>query len=336
MWNDYNSENTDVVLYTKVGFSRNVRGYNFPSKMSTEDSLVILSEVEEFSRKAGLKFVRTESLSKEARLNLVTNGNMPINMARNPENTAFVSNEDESVNLLVNGMDHFLVQSICQGYNVEECYSKAEKLTVELEKNFDIAYSERMGFLTASPKSLGTGLSISFLVSIPGIERGGIFSKLQQRLNSCDWEIFTLVDSPTRIGSLYVIRNHTTLGVSETKTIERAITLINDVLKVEKSAREVHYKRSKLMFEDNYYRAYGILKYCRKIDVNEALDSLGWLRMGNKLIEEQEVSIDLEKIIRMTDRIWLSKKVSNGETSEKGNELRAQVLRAIMEGDNLK
>lgn len=337
MWNDINSDNTDIVLYTKVGFARNMRGYNFPSKLGAEDSLVILSEAEEFSRKAGLKFVRTEELSKEARLDLVTNKNMPIYMARKPDNTAFASNEDESVNLLVNVKDHFYVQSLSQGFNVEECYAKAEKLTVELEKNFDIAYSERVGFLTSSPKDLGTGLSISFLVSIPSIERCGAMGKLQQRLSSSDWEIITAVDSNGRVGSLYTICNHTTLGVSEAKIIERANQLIKEIMNVEKSTREVLYKRNKLFFEDSYYRAYGTLKYCRKIDVNEALESLGWLRMGDKIIDkEQGVNVDLEKIMRITDKVSLAKKVSNGETSEKGNELRAQVIRAILEGDDVR
>lgn len=335
MWYNEMGENSDIIISSSVAVVRNIRGFNFPDSMNAEEKEAVLESASDFASKVKMKFVRDDELSNEAKFNLLNNKIIGFDFVKETDGKGLLINDDESLSVLVNQYNHFKIQGFCSGSKVDDLFSKVEKLAVEVEKNFDIAFSERLGFLTSRPYQVGTGLRVSFLVSIPGIEKGGAMIKLLGRLNSLDWKLVPYVGdvNAKKTGSLYEVFNTATLGVTEQKTFERALVVLKDIIKVERMCRDVIYSKSKLIVEDQYYRAYGLIKYCKKIELPEALEALGWLRLAHNMINDDELNLDVNKINRMTDCICTEMRHSKNASSIKLGESRANKIRAIMEGD---
>lgn len=335
MWYNESGDNTDIVLASKVTIIRNVRGYQFPGKMNEDEQIALLGAAEAFAPSVNMSFVSTKDMTNDQRLEFLNNKMINLEFAQNSSGKGLLYNEDKSISVLVNNNNHFTVQGICNGSKVDSLFGKVEKVATEIEKKFDVAFSETLGFLTAKPIETGTGLRVSFLVSIPGIEKGGLAQKINNRLSSLDWKMVPYVgDSNKKTGNIYTIFNLSTLGVTESKIYERALTVLNDVLKVERMCREALYNKNKLAIEDYFYRAYGVLKYCRKIELDEALEAVGWLRFGFDQISEKDLDIDLLKINKITDRICTELRNTNFSNSFKFSEARAKQIRAILEGED--
>lgn len=336
MWYNELGDNTDIVLASKVTIIRNVRGYQFPGKMNEEEQNAILDSAELFAPSVDMSFVGAKDLTNEQRLEFLNNKMINLDFAQNGAGRGILYNEDKSLSILVNHKNHFTVQGICNGSKVENLFGKVEKIATEIEKKFDVAFSETLGFLTAKPIETGTGLRVSFLVSIPGIDKGGVSQKLMSRLGSLDWKMVPYVGDPNgkKTGNIYSVFNLSTLGVTEAKIYERAITVLNDIVKVERMCREALYSKNKLAIEDYFYRAYGVLKYSRKIELDEALEAVGWLRFGYEQIADKDLALDILKINKITNRICTELRNTNFSTSYKLSEARAKQIRAILEGDD--
>lgn len=336
MWYNEAGENTDVFLSSKVAIVRNIRGYAFPIKMSAEDMETVCDKAKDFADKMGMNYLSAEDLSNKQKLAFLKHDIISIEFAKEVAGKGLMINGDESLSIVVNQFNHFKAQAMCNGSNIEKVFTDVERLAVELEKEFDVAYSEKYGFLTSRPFYVGTGLRISFIVSIPGVEKSGILPKLLGRLNSLDWKMIPYVGevNSKKTGNLYEIFNTSTLGITEEKIYERAQIVISDILKVERMCRDAIYSKKKIIVEDQYYRAYGMLKYCRKLELSEALEALGWLRLGHSLIEDSDIGIDLIKINDMTARICTEIKNSQGSDTLKNGEARAKQIQSIMEGDD--
>jgi protein arginine kinase len=76
---------------------------------------------------------------------------------------------DESVSLMINEEDHLRMQGFAPGFDVGTAFRRANDLDDQIAPGLDIAYSERMGFLTACPTNLGTGMRVSVLIHLPGL-----------------------------------------------------------------------------------------------------------------------------------------------------------------------
>ncbi|MCQ2467395.1 MAG: hypothetical protein MJ166_07765 [Clostridia bacterium] len=335
MWYDEIGENNDIILSSCVSVVRNIRGYKFPTKMDAEEKEFVLTSAEAFAKENDMKFVRLEELSDGQRVEFLRHKIANIEELQNPSGKGLVISDDESLSIVVNQGNHFRIQGNCNGGDINSIFWAVEKLAVNVEKKFDIAFSERLGFLSSNPFEVGTGLRVSFIISVPAIEKGGVMPKVLQRLNSLDWKMVPYIgDGNKRTGNLYEVYSTSTLGVTEKKIYERAITVLEDIVKVERMCREAIYNKNKIIVEDQYFRSYGMLKYCQKLELSEALEALGWLRLAHSMIKDNSVDLDLTKINKMTDRICTEMKHLKGNASIKVETARAKQIRAILEGES--
>lgn len=292
-WYEENGENSDVVLTSRMVVRRNIKGYSFPSKMDEDERETVQHLVTAKAEELGYK-VKLEEPS----------ANIPDALKKRGGDAMFHS-DDEAVGAMINKLNHLTFYGNIRGSNVKEMFSRVEKMVIDFERAFDIAYSERLGFLTAEPQNVGSGITIDIIVVIPGIVRSGTLPSLQKRLAVAEWRLKPYVgdQSNKRPETVYTLTNVATLGVGEDKLYERAMVIINDILRVERMCREAIYKKNKLVVEDQYYRAYGLLKYCRRIELPEALEVLGWLRFGIGLVDDSETGITLPVINEITEKI---------------------------------
>lgn len=302
MWYEAEGKDTDVVLYSRVYLSRNIKGFPFPKKMNPPDKDSVINIVRQAVSGCDMNFARVDELDDKAKADIFNQYYAPYEFLNDFDYSAFLLNKEQNLGMLVNGLEHMSIVSFESGNNIEDAYKRAEKLVVGLERQMDIAYSEKLGFLTSDTNFVGTALQVGYLVAIPGIEKtAGALQLLAKRIGQYDWVIETAnVNNNPKEPGIFCIHNIATLGVTEQEIINSASYVVEDLIKLERTCRKNIMKKKAPVVEDQYYRAYGILKYARKLEFTEVLNLLSWLRLGQDFIKGNDCDISWHKINMIT------------------------------------
>jgi len=59
------------------------------------------------------------------------------------------------------------MQALRPGLQLRRCGARLDHLDSELEKKLDYAFSDDLGYLTACPTNLGTGIRVSAMLHLP-------------------------------------------------------------------------------------------------------------------------------------------------------------------------
>ena len=336
MWYEREGTDEDVVLSTKACLVRNVKGYNFPSKMDERDAKSLLAKVDSVIDKSvfsgGLATDIVNRGEAETLMKAQISGR-DGSLLYGPDKKAIYYNEDYGLSVAVGNGEHLTIKAQAAGHDVG-VYRLAEKIAVDLEKKLDIAYSETYGFLTSSVKLTGTGLKLLYTVAIPAIAKteGGI-AALRQRVGQYEWMIYPFADQgELNESGVYIIASVSTLGVSENETIERGEMLIKDVIKAERACREQFATKKKTQMKDFYGRAYGLLRFAALMSRREALDAVCWLRLYRDYDDSSEFECKWKMLNTITQEVcWEQQRRGeiNTQTSQKK---RAERIRKILKG----
>ena len=107
-----------------------------------------------------------------------------------------------------------------------------------------------------------------------------------------------------------------------------------DIIKLENSCRKNICTKKKGVVEDQYYRAYATLSYCRRIETAEALTLINWLRLGQNYIDTSDADLDWNKINKLTQKVRrnYSDSAVKGVRPKDRASARAAFIRDIMKG----
>ncbi len=78
-------------------------------------------------------------------------------------------------------------------------------------------------------------------------------------------------DKENGIGNLYQIYNQKTLGRDEKELIQELGTIANQIIKQERRVRNKMMQDNKNLLEDTLLRSYGLLKYCKSLEIEEGI-----------------------------------------------------------------
>jgi len=70
---------------------------------------------------------------------------------------------------MINEEDHMRMQSLRPGLQVREAWMAIDQVDSLLEKKLEYAFSTDLGYLTACPTNLGTGIRVSAMLHLPGL-----------------------------------------------------------------------------------------------------------------------------------------------------------------------
>jgi len=336
MWYENEGRNTDVVLSTKVIINRNIKGFPFPPKMSDADRENVMGMARQAAGSMGLNFVRTDELDDNAKKDLYDQFFSGYAFLNSNAKTGYLLGKTEGLGVIINSTDHLSIISMVPGNDAALAYKRADDLAAKFEQCMDIAFSDRFGFLTSQIKTVGTGVQIMATLALPGIEKTqGAVQVLGQRAEKYDWQMIPMTrPDGIRENGIYILSNLATLGLTEQELIDRAAKVIDDIIKLEDSCRKNICTKKKAVIEDQYYRAYAVLKYCRRIEVPEVLTLVNWLRLGQKYIDTSDADIDSKTINKLTQKVRRNYDdyARKGARKRDASAERAALVRDIMRG----
>lgn len=283
-WLSGSGENDNIVLSSRVRLARNIAQIPFPGTANNQQLNEVKIRVIEAGKSLGngvYDVIELDNIEALERNVLVEKHLVSTNHIKNPENRAILIRNDDAVSIMINEEDHLRIQGMTQGLNLKEALNLANEADDLLEENIDIAFNEHIGYLTACPTNLGTGLRASVMVHLPGLVATKQINQIINAAPQLGLAVRGLYGEGTEAkGNIFQISNQLTLGFREDEIIENLTSATKEIINHEKIAREILKKKSKENLNDEIWRAFGILSYAQVITADEALSLASKVQVG--------------------------------------------------------
>lgn len=281
-WYTNSGEDNDVILSTRVRLARNLRDYPFPERLDTQTKNKINSLVKDVlvtENNESLKYIKMNELSSYEAVSLAEKHLISPEFASDSAGRALILSDEEDISIMLCEEDHVRIQIIYPGLSLESAYEKASEFDKRIESAFDIAFDERLGYLTQCPTNLGTGMRASVMLHLPALGSSNAISRLATTVAKLGLTLRgSYGEGSAAIGDLYQLSNQVTLGISDEAAIKNLQSITKQIIAQEKQAREAILKDNKVI--DKIYRAYGILKSAHMISGAEFTSLVSLVRLG--------------------------------------------------------
>ena len=337
-WLEGAGEEEELVLSSRVRLARNLDRVPFPHRAKPSVKREVLQQVEKSlldsaSMRSAIT-IEMDAIPANDRMVLLERHLVSIEMVQDHEKSALVVQKGERLSAMINEEDHLRIQSLESGLSIRSAFERIEELDDELDERLNYAFSENLGFLTACPTNVGTGLRVSAMVHLPGIVHNKDLPQIIKGLNNVRLTVRGMYgEGSNAMGNIFQISNGITLGLSEEDTVRGLESHLRKVLEFEKKAREVLLRKARSLLEDRIYRAHGILRSARLVTSKEAMDLLSDVRLGVGLGIINDVSIaKLNELLIMIKPMHLQELHGRPMSPEERDKVRADFIRGKLGG----
>jgi len=332
-WVRSDSPNSKIVMTSRVRLARNLRHVPFPGwakKPDRQRALDLMRPVVEALPEMASCF--SDSLDNLAALDkqmLVERHLISREHAAKNAGSGIVINDKETICVMINEEDHLRMQAIKSGLQLKSVFKTIDKVDTELEEQLDFAFSPRLGYLTACPTNVGTGMRASAMVHLPAMVLSDQINQVVQAVNKLGLAVRGLYGEGTEaLGNFFQVSNQTTLGERETDVIERLNKVILQIIEHEENARCTLLEKKPRLVYDQVGRSYGILSQAHTISSKESLNLLSLMRMGvdlellpaatRTIVDELFIAVQPAHVQRIAERKL---------TAEERDNSRAELIR---------
>lgn len=279
-WFEETGDNEDVVISSRIRLARNLSKYPFPTRMSEQQSEMLLEELRESLSELKAEdrkfcYISMKNISDIDKAALAERHQISDTLLTKTEPAGVMLSENEAVSIFMNEEDHIRIQVLASGMNLEKAWRTADMLDDEINESFSYAFHEKLGYLTSFPTNVGTGLRASLILHLPAMSGTKRLSEIASDIGR-----FGVAIRGNEAGKLYQIYNQKTLGQTEEEIMKNLATIAEQIIKQERRIRKKLMQENPVRIEDALLRSYGILKYCRTLELEEAMNLLSDIQFG--------------------------------------------------------
>ncbi|HEY9174859.1 MAG TPA: protein arginine kinase [Verrucomicrobiae bacterium] len=327
-----------IVMSSRVRLARNMREFPFPGwAKKAERSLVYENVRPAVERLPELKGCFSEAMDKLSALDkqiLVERHLISREHAAKGAGSGLVLNRDETLCVMINEEDHLRMQALRPGLQLRQAWAAIDAVDSQLEKKLNYAFTSELGYLTACPTNLGTGIRVSAMLHLPGLVLAEQMNAIIQSVNKLGLAVRGLYGEGTEaLGNVFQVSNQMTLGETELGIVERLEKVLAQVIEYEDNARASLLEKSPKMVLNQIGRAYGILANAHIIASKEAMNMLSFMRLGIDLGMFPSVDRSLtDELFIMTQPAHLQRLHSEKLSADERDVLRADMIRNRLKG----
>lgn len=323
----------DVVVSSRVRLARNLSGMPFPH-VANEDSLKqVRDQVAQAARSSkllqGAHNIQMETLSDVEKQVLVERHLINQRLLESKLASVIVEKE-EVLSVMVNEEDHLRIQALEPGLAMIDTWRVADTLDNELEQGLEFAFRPDVGYCTACPTNVGTGMRASVLVHLPGLVETKQIDKVLKAVSHLGLAVRGFYGEGTEpMSNFFQISNQITLSRAEEEIVDNIEKITRQIGSKEREARKWLYSENHLHVEDTIFRAWGILRHARLLSSKEAMNLLSSLRLGvyYKLIPDITPQI-LNELFVLIQPAHLCVSAGKDLQAEDRDVARAELIRA--------
>ncbi|QUR94724.1 protein arginine kinase [Macrococcoides canis] len=267
-----------VILSSRIRLARNLENFVHPMMFSEGDAERVIETVGSVLH--DYEEIKMSTISEQQRLMLVAKHLMSKELLNNDGGAVYI-NDDESESIMINEEDHIRIQVLGKDLSLQNLYTRAQDIDKRLDEKLMIAFDEHYGYLTTCPTNIGTGLRASVMLHLPGLSIMNRMNRIAQAINRFGFTIRGIYGEGTQaLGHIYQVSNQLTLGKDEVSIIDDLQQVVEQIIEEELNMRKRMNNYDHIETIDRIYRSLGILKYSRKISVEEASLRLSEVKLG--------------------------------------------------------
>ena len=314
--------------------ARNLRNFAFPGWAKKTERLQILEAVkpavETLPEMSDNFSVFSQDLSALEKQVLVERHLISREHAAKGVGSAVVMNKKQTLSIMINEEDHLRMQGIRAGLQLKSVFKMIDKVDSELEERLDFAFHPQLGYLTACPTNVGTGMRASAMVHLPALVLSEQINQVIQAVNKIGLAVRGLYGEGTEaLGNLFQVSNQTTLGEKEDDIIERLNKVILQIIEHEQNARQMLLQKKPNTLLDHIGRGYGILRHAYSMASKEALNQLSFMKLGIDLgFFPETCRQPIDELFIETQPAHLQKGSQQKLAADERDALRAEIVRA--------
>ncbi|MEI8291597.1 MAG: protein arginine kinase [Verrucomicrobiota bacterium] len=322
-----------IVMSSRVRLARNLRGASFPGWAKKPERVRILETVQpavsslpEMADSFAEAMDNFTALDKQI---LVERHLISREHAAKNVGSGLVLNRAETFSVMVNEEDHLRMQALRPGFQIREAWTALDRMDSALEKKLEYAFDNELGYLTACPTNLGTGIRVSAMLHLPGLVLSEQINPIIQSVNKLGLAVRGLYGEGTEaLGNVFQVSNQMTLGESETVIVERLEKVVSQIIEHEENARAKLLEQKPKVVFNHIGRAYGILANAHSISSKETMNLLSLLRLGVDLeLFPNTPRALVDELFLTTQPAHLQKQQSDKLTAEERDLIRADMVR---------
>jgi len=276
-----------VIVSSRIRLARNIAKYPFVLAQSPDTAGCVITDVTDAIKRAGEAFFAQFSYfdmgacSNVVKLSLLNRHAVSPEFLKAKGLAGLFLTQDETLSIMINEEDHLRLQVIYPGDDMDNAWQTIDKTDDLIEETLDYAFDSAFGYLTSCPTNTGTGLRASYMVHIPLLETTGTFRNIAATIGKFGMTVRGIYGEGTEpMGSIYQISNQVAIGKSEDEIITSLKAITTQIIDSENTLLTKMPKQARADMADRIYRAYGALRYCRKISLKEAISLLSDIRLG--------------------------------------------------------
>src|SRR5438552_12186712 len=322
-----------IVMSSRVRLARNVKGFPFPGWAKKADRVKALETirpaVENLPQMAGAFSESMDNLTAMDKQILVERHLVSREHAAKSVGSGLVLNKEETLCVMINEEDHLRMQALRPGLQLRSAWLAIDQVDSALEKRLDYAFSTELGYLTACPTNLGTGIRVSAMLHLPALVLSEQINQIIQAVNKLGLAVRGLYGEGTEaLGNVFKVSNQMTLGEMEGDIVERLNKVLAQLIEHEENARGTLLESKPKMIFNHIGRAYGILANAHSISSKETMNLLSLLRLGVDLgLFPGTDRALVDELFLITQPAHLQKSYSEKLSAEERDLLRADMLR---------
>lgn len=322
-----------IVVSSRVRLARNVQKFSFPGWAKKTERLQILEaikpRVEELPEMSDAFSVYSQDLSALEKQVLVERHLISREHAAKGVGSAVVMNKKQTLSIMINEEDHLRLQALRSGLQVKSVFKAIDKVDTALEEKLDFAFHPKLGYLTACPTNVGTGMRASAMLHLPALVVSEQINQVIQAVNKIGLAVRGLYGEGTEaLGNLFQVSNQTTLGEKEEDIIARLHKVIEQIIEHEQNARANLLQKQATKLMDQVGRSYGLLRHAHSMNSKEALNLLSFMKLGIDLgFFNETCRQPIDELFMETQPAHLQKGTQQKLAAEERDALRADIIR---------
>ncbi len=322
-----------IVMSSRVRLARNVKAFAFPGWAKKAERVraleAIRPAIESLPQMSDCFSQSMDNLSQMEKQILVERHLISREHAAKSSGSGLVLNREETLCVMINEEDHLRMQALRPGLQLKQAWMAIDQVDSKLERRLEYAFNPDLGYLTACPTNLGTGIRVSAMLHLPGLVLGEQINQIIQAVNKLGLAVRGLYGEGTEaLGNVFQVSNQRTLGESESEIVERLNKVLAQIIDHEENARGSLLEKKPKVLYNHIGRAYGTLANAHSISSMETMNLLSLMRLGVDLAMFPDLDRGLiDELFVITQPAHLQKQFSEKLGADERDLVRADMLR---------
>lgn len=325
-----------MVLSSRARLFRNIEGLPFPSAATAEDlerarGMVLETVSKRVANDRDWDMIFAEELDRE-QFRLMKEAHLvDRRFLERPRGRALALSWQDGRSVTVNGEESVIIQATLPADALHEAYRAAGSIDDLVGKELHYSFDPELGYLTANPANVGTGLRISALLHLPALTIRDEIDPIVKTLDGAGIAMRGMYgEHPFAAGNLFTVSNRQTIGRSEEGIVSWIASVVRQVVEQERTVRKMLLREVELELSDKIYRALGVLERARKIGFHEAMEMASLVRLGLDMELVHLSAFNIAEVGVLMGPAHIRNRIDNTPEEEEIDRERAVRLRAML------